>query len=151
MARSISFEWLGGLLKVRQEKGLVVEADNLLLEFMQREVDIKGPFMNYEEHLINKRGEKKVVYVNFAFPIRGFSREVARDMVLSTGDFSIGPFGISYTKLGDVGKYLTIYMPPGFLYEIAILTERKLALFMIARRQVFLLEERLGFRKLLFL
>ena len=151
MARSLSFEWNGGFLRVRVDEGLVIEAENTTITLMQREIDIKGLFMSYEEHLTDRRGERKVVYVNFAFPVKGFSKERVRELVLSNGDFSVGPFGISYTKLGDIGRYLTIYTPPGFLYEVAVLTKEKLALFTIGRRQVYLLEEGRDVKKLLLL
>jgi hypothetical protein len=151
VVRSLNFEWNRGFIRVTLKRGLYIEAENAKIELMQREVEVKGPFMNYEEHIINRRSEKKVIYVNFAFQIKGISINKAKDLILSNGDFSMGPFGISYTKLDGLGSYLTIYTPPGFLYETAVLSKEKLALFTIGRRQVFLLDEGTGVKKILLL
>ena len=149
MGRSLSFEWEKGFIRVKYDRELIIEAENCRITLSQREIDIEGLFMNYTEHFMDKRGDKKVVYINFAFPLRGISKEKIKELIISNGDFSLGPFGISYTKLGGIGVYITFYLPPGFLYETAVLTRDKLALFTLGRRQIYVLDEGGGKKKIL--
>ncbi|MCE4621271.1 MAG: hypothetical protein F7B95_02370 [Desulfurococcales archaeon] len=140
MAKELEFEWNKGYLRVRLEEGLRIEGSNVSILLAPREVRIKGVFMDYKEYFIDRRQERKVVYVRFAFPSRGIEGQ-PRLLVMNTNDYSIGPFGISYTKIDGIEYYLTIYPPPGYLYDNAVLTTRMLALFMIGRRQVYLMRE----------
>ena len=149
MGRSLSFSWEKGFIRVRYDKALTIKAENCRITLSQREIDIEGLFMNYTEHLIDRRGDKKVIYINFAFPLKGISKEKVKELIISNGDFSLGPFGISYTKLGGIATYITFYMPPGFLYETAVLTRDKLALFTLGRRQIYVLDEGRGKKKFL--
>jgi len=141
MARELDFDWRRGFVRVRQaSEGLVIEAKNTSILLGQREVDIDGLFMGYREYLTDKRGSEKVVYVDFAFPVEGLTGR-PRSFVAHTGDYSVGAYGLSYTKVDGVSYYITVYTPPGFLYSHVVLTPEKLAIFTNGRRQVYLVDE----------
>ena len=151
MRKPLTFQWKKGFIKIKQDRELSVEAENSKIFFSQREIDIKGLFMSYNEYFIGRKKDRKVIYVNFAFPLKGISSKKADELIMNNSDLSLGPFDIHYTKLEGVSEYITFYMPSGFLYEIVILTEDKMALFTIGRRQVYILDEKRGTRKLLLL
>ncbi len=141
MERRLAFAWLGGYLEVYLDDGLTVEASNSTIVFKQREVEVSGLYYTYREYFLSRRRERKAVYVDLAFPLKGKSGETPQAIVLSNGDFSIGPFGLSYTVLDGVDYYLTVHSPPGFLYDHAVVSTRNVYLAMSGRRQVYLMDE----------
>lgn len=142
MARVYSFRWVdGGYLYVYMEDdGLVVEGRNLKLVLGLREVAVKGVYEGMREHMQDQRGTKKVVYLDLAFPIKGHG-EPSGVAFTSPVDLSVGPFGLSYTPLDKAGTFLTIYPPPGSLYDYAVVAPDKVAFFMLGRRKVYQLME----------
>ncbi|MEB3816983.1 MAG: hypothetical protein LRS46_03475 [Desulfurococcales archaeon] len=138
--RRIDIAWPGGFLRLSSNDELVIEASNTRLTLSAREVTIDKLFLGFREYPLDRRLQRKIVYIDFAFPIKGLtgSPEV---LVTSSGDYSLGRFGILYTVIDGVERYVTIYVPPEFLYEHAILSSSKLALVMLGRRQVYLSSE----------
>ena len=141
MARRLAFAWLEGYVEVYLDEGLVVEGLNSTVEFTQREVEVRGLYYTYREYFLDRRREKKGIYIEFAFPFKGKSSGTPQALILSNGDFSIGPFGVGYTVLDGVEYYLTVYTPPGFLYEYAVVSTRNVYLSTSGRRQVYLMDE----------
>lgn len=148
MRESAELEWHKGFIRVYIDDGLRVDGSNFTILLANRETRIRGVYMGYSVYTLGRRGERKVVYVRFAFRGRGVAGSPS-GLLAETGDFSVGPFGLSYTKLDGIEYYLTVYAPPGYLYEHAVLSSRMLALFMHGRRQVYEMEED-GERVLLF-
>jgi len=136
-----SLEWHSGYIILSEGRmGLVVRGSNFTLEFGLREVSVRGPFEGVEEVVQDRRGESKIVYLRFAFPLRGF--KTGRGIVYRANiDFSIGPYGVSYTRITGVGDYLTLHPPPGSLYNSVSLSQDLAALYMIGRRRIYLMEE----------
>jgi len=137
----ISFAWLEGFIVVEARgEELVIRAANTTLTLAPREITVEGLFQGVREKVEGRRGERKAVYIDFAFPVKGLSRP---EGVVFKGpvDTYAGPYGLSYTVLPGVGHYLTIYPPGGALYEHAVLAEDFLMLYTLARRQLYVLEE----------
>ncbi len=137
----ISFRWREGFIVVYSSpEGLVVEAENSRLVFGQRQVSIEGLFEGIREYEEQGRAALKTVYIDLAWPLRGrahgegtiYQREV---------DTSIGGYGISYTPLDEAGYFLTIYPPSGSLYDHAVVAEDKVAIVMLKRRHIYMMEE----------
>ncbi len=141
MARVVSFRWREGFLVAWAESGsLVVEGGNSRLRFDQREVAVEGLFQGVREHLEGRRGERKTVYIDFAFPLRG--RGSPGEVVFNRHvDTYVGSYGLSYTVIEGVGYYLTIYPPVGSLYEYAVVSEDAVAIVTLSRRRVYVMEE----------
>jgi len=139
--KKASFKWRDGYVIVYERSGeLVIEAANTRIILSPREIVVEGLFQGVREYPEGLRGEKKVVYVDFAFPVRG--KEEPQDIVFKRHvDTYIGGYGVAYTNLDQVGHYLTIFPPPGSLWENAVLSEDSLAILMLGRRQVYVMEE----------
>ncbi|MCE4611411.1 MAG: hypothetical protein F7B17_05515 [Desulfurococcales archaeon] len=149
-ARVVSFKWhdCGYAIVLSSEHGLKVEFENLKLEFSQREVSVEGVYGGLREHQLDQRGSRKVVYIDLAFQARGV--KTPRGVVYQReAEMGMGAFGVVFSPLEPIGSYLTIYPPPGSLYDYATIAPDKIALFMIGRRQVYLMEED-RVRKLIF-
>ena len=139
--RRLSFRWSEGFLAVYTgPDGLIVEADNTRLVFGQRQIAIGGLFAGTREYPEGARGEYKTLYIDLAFPIRGRARGEGQVYQRSV-DTHLGGYGISYTVLEGVGYYLTIYPPSGSLYEHAVIADDRVAVYMLARRQVYFMDE----------
>ncbi len=139
--RRASFKWFEGYIVVYLEGDeLVVEGSNSKIKLSPREVVVKGLFQGVREYLEGARGERKTVYIDLAFPLKGLSKpwEIAFARHIDT---YINNYGISYTVIEGVGHYLTIYPPPGSLYEHAVIAEDSIALLTLSRRKVYLVEE----------
>ena len=106
----------------------------------QREIIIKGVYQGYREYPLDSRRERKVVYIDFAFPLRGVEKPEG-PVYIRDSDISLGPFGISYTNLGSIGSYITVYPPPGSLYDYMTISPHMIALFSIGRRQLYYMED----------
>lgn len=142
MARELAFAWEGGFIEVSANEGLEIRAANSTIHFYQREIVVEGLFYTHREYSSGRhRSQKKVVYVDFAFPLKGISDRKPRTLIMSQGDFSVGAFGVSYTPIDGVEYYLTIYPPPGTKYEYAVLTTRVLAILLHPRAQVYMMDE----------
>ncbi len=139
-ARTLEVAWRDGYLRLEGNDDLVITASNSRITLAQREVEIEGLFMGLREYPLDRRGQRKVVYIDFAFPLRGLSGQPSL-LVMDSGDYSIGRFGLSYTVIDGIEYYVTVYTPPEFLYENAVLSSDRLALFMLGRRQVYLSDE----------
>jgi len=139
--RKASFKWREGYIVVYERGGeLVIEAGNTRITLSPREVVVEGLFQGVREHPEGARGERKVVYIDFAFPVKG--REAPEEVVFKRQvDTYAGGYGLSYTDLGEVGHFLTIFPPPGSLWENAVLSEDSLALLLLGRRQVYVMDE----------
>lgn len=141
MPRRIAFAWLDGYVEVYVDSGLVVEAGNSKITFLNREIHVDGLYYGIREYFLDRRQERKAVYVDFAFPLKGKSEGVPQALMMQSTELGVGPFGVVYTVLDNVGYYLTIHPPPGFLYEYAVVTTRYVFLSMIGRRQVYVMDE----------
>ena len=130
----------GYLLLKPGGRGLQVLGENLRLDIALREIAFKAPFETLEEVPQDKRGESKIAYIRLAFPIKGFSRSRGR-VLKASSDFSIGPYGVSYTLVEGVGGFITIHPPPGSLYKAITIGDDVIAVYMIGRRQVYMMEE----------
>jgi len=138
--KELEVAWRSGFLRLRANDDLVLEASNSRITLSAREVVVEGLFMGLREYPLDRRMQRKVVYVDFAFPLRGLS-DTPKSLVVDSGDYSLGRFGVLYTLIDGVEYYLTIYPPPDFLYDHAVLTSEKLALTMLGRRQVYVMDE----------
>ncbi|MCE4599552.1 MAG: hypothetical protein F7C81_05080 [Desulfurococcales archaeon] len=141
--RVVYLEWLSGYLEVRERSGtLLFRGSNTELGIEQRELTIKGPYEDVREYIADRRGERKIVYVDLAFPIKGIKPKTMYGVIVrASKDFNIGPFGIGYTKLENIGSYITVYPPPGFLFEQIIVSQHKIAIFTLGRRRIYVMEE----------
>ncbi len=146
--KRVSFKWRDGYVILRDDGGdLIVEGSNSVVRFSIREVSVKGLFQGIREHVEGRRGERKIVYIDFAFPLKGLENPV--DIVFSRHvDTYIGSYGISYTAVEGVGFYLTIYPPPGALYENAVVYDDGIAITTLSRRHVYVMEEN-GIRRVI--
>lgn len=145
--RRASFKWVEGFIVVGLgDYQLEIKGSNIIIVMEAREVAFKGVYRGYREHLVDSRGSRKVVYVDFAFPVKGLEKP-AGPTYMRDSDTSLGPFGVSYTSLGPIGSYITIYPPPGSLYDYAVLSPLALAIFSVGRRSFYLVEEE-GYRRL---
>jgi len=142
LSRVYSFKWIdGGFVAVSSSsEGLIVEGENLRVAFGLREVAVRGVYEGLREHMQDQKGTKKVVYIDLAFPIKGY-REPRGTVFSSPVDLSLGAFGLSYTPLEPAGTYLTVYPPPGSLYDYAVVAVDVIALFTVGRRQIYVMEE----------
>jgi len=141
VARRLAFAWLEGYVEVYIDEGLVVEAANSTIEFMQREVEVRGLYYTHREYFLDRRRERKGIYIELAFPLKGKRDGTPDAMIMASGEFSVGPFGVVYTIIDGVEYYLTIHPPPGFLYDYAVVTTRNIYLATVGRRQVYLMDE----------
>ncbi len=142
MIKAYSFKWsdCGFIVALSSSDGLTIEGDNIRVTFGLREIAVKGVYEGLREHLQDQRGTKKVVYLDLAFPIRGI-KEPKGTVFRNPVDLSLGAYGLSYTPLEPAGSYLTVYPPPGSLYEYAVVSPDRIALFTIGRRQIYVMEE----------
>lgn len=141
MARSLELAWNSGYIELRAAGDyLEVEASNTRIRFREREVEIEGLFAGLEEHPLDRRGQRKIIYIILAFPIAPLSG-TPRSLVVSNIDASMGRFGIAYTVIDGIERYITIHAPPGFLYEHAVISSDRVALTMLGRRQVYVMDE----------
>ena len=141
-AKAVSFKWhdCGYAIVTSEEYGLRVEFENLKLEFSQREVSVEGVYGGLREHTLDQRGSRKVVYIDLAFQARGL-RSPRGVVYQREAEMGLGAFGVVFSPLEPVGSYITIYPPPGSLYDYATIAPDKVALFMMGRRQLYLMEE----------
>lgn len=139
--KRVSFKWREGYLVLTDNNGeLVVEALNSTITFTVREVLVKGLFEGLREYVEGGRGEWKTVYIDLAFPLKGKPKPV--DVAFARHvDTYVGGFGLSYTVIEGVGHYITVYPPPGALYDHAIIYDDGVALRTLSRRKVYILEE----------
>lgn len=139
--KRVSFKWGEGYLIVYEERGdLMVEAANSRIAFSPREIRIEGLYEGMREYVEGGRGEWKIVYIDLAFPLQGVERP--RDVAFSGKvDTYIGSYGLSYTSLEGVGNYLTVYPPPGSLYDHTVVYDDGIALRMLSRRKVYVMAE----------
>ncbi len=140
--RIASFKWhdSGYAIASSTEYGLLVVFDNLRVEFSQREISLEGVYEGMREHQLDSRGSRKVLYIDLAFPAKGV-KEPRGVVYMKSAEISMGAFGIVYSPLEPIGSYLTIYPPPGSLYDNATISPDKIAVFMLGRRQVYFMEE----------
>ena len=140
-SKEVSFQWRDGYIIVTGgDDELVVEASNSRVTFSLREVSVQGLFQGVREHLEGSRGERKAVYIDLAFPLKGLAEP--RGVVFkNTVDTYMGSYGLSYTVIKGIGYYLTIYPPPGGLYDHAVLAEDLILLYTLARRQIYQMRE----------
>ncbi len=137
-------EWDDGYLEVREASGiLLVKGSNVKLEIYQREIVFKGPYEGFREYIIGRRGERKVVYLDMAFPVKGIRHHsgLKSGIIKTTRDLSVGSFGLSYTKLDDLGSYITIYPPPGFMFDQIVISQYRIAVFTLGRRRIYMMED----------
>ncbi|MCE4613783.1 MAG: hypothetical protein F7C07_08165 [Desulfurococcales archaeon] len=151
MAATIMFAWYSGYITARVvAEGLELRGSNFSLRLGPREVSIRGPFESLREVELGRLEPGKVVYVDFAFTLKGFKEKRSGDTVDRNTDSSLGPYGVSYTRLKGASLdvfYLVVYAPAGSLYEHAVLSGDRLALFTIRRRKVYMMAEE-GFRRI---
>lgn len=140
-SKEISFQWRDGYIIVSGgEDELVVDAANSRITFSMREVSVNGLFQGVREHAEGSRGERKAVYIDLAFPLKGHGEP--RGIVFkNTVDTYVGSYGLSYTVIKGIGYYLTIYPPPGSLYDHAVVAEDLVLLYALARRQIYQMRE----------
>ena len=145
MQRRASFYWGDGYLVCSLIGGdLEVRASNSVIVFEARSVYIGGLFEKLREY----RGRQgKSIYIDLAFPLKGVKSEgvIYKDDV----DTYIGPYGLSYTVVNGIGYYLTVYPPPGTLYEYAVLSKSTIMLRVSFRREVYMMVENSGRRIIL--
>ena len=143
-------EWSSGVLEIADEApGLVVKGSNLTLAIGLRELSVRGPVEGFREHPLDRRGESKMLYIDLAFPVKGLEGRRGSPMYRVSADFSVGVYGVGYTRLEGVGFYLTIHPPPGALYRHIVVGEHQIAVAMIGRRQVYYMEEAGGVKKII--
>ncbi|GBF08808.1 hypothetical protein apy_05330 [Aeropyrum pernix] len=140
MARVVSFRWLEGYAVAEATpEGVRLRFSNLTLEFGLREVLVEGVFEGYREYT-TPRGERKTIYIDFAFPARGVAEP--RGAVYSgRADVPLGGYGLSYTSLEPSSAYITLYPPPGALYDYVTVSPDLAAIFTVGRRQVYMMRE----------
>ena len=145
MNRKISFYWGDGYIVCSLVAGnLELRALNTTIVFENRSLYVEGLFEEIREY---KWRRGKNVYVNLAFPIRGVKSEgVAYKADVDT---HLGPYGLVYTVIEGVGYYLTIYPPPGSLYEYSVVSKDRVMLRTSLRREVYLMVENSGRRVIL--
>ena len=145
---TVSFKWPGGYLVVRSESGdLVIVASNSTIRFSPREVEVRGLFQGLREHVEGARGERKSIYIDLAFPLRGLRDPQGVAFARHVDTYS-GNYGLSYTVIEGVGYYLTVYPPPGSLYDHAVVAEDRIVIVTLSRRSVYVMEED-GSRKII--
>lgn len=145
MTRRISFYWGDGYVVCSLVAGdLELRASNTLIVFEPRGLYVDGLFESIREYVVR---DGKIVYVDLAFPIKGvkgvgslYSRDV---------DTYLGPYGLVYTVIEGLGYYLTIYPPPGALYEYAVVAKNIIMLKMSPRREVYIMTEETARRLIL--
>lgn len=141
MPRRMAFAWLEGYVEVYVDEGLVVEAGNSRITLLQREVYVDGLYYGLREYFLDRRQERKGIYVEFAFPLKGKREGHPQALMLGSSEVGIGPFGVVYTVIDSIEYYLTIHPPPGFLYDYAVVTTRYLFMSTLGRRQVYVMDE----------
>lgn len=98
MVRVVSFKWLEGYVVAEATSdGVRLRFSNLILEFGLREVVVEGVFEGYREYT-TPRGDRKTVYIDFAFPARGVP-EPRGGVYAGRADVPLGSYGLSYTSL----------------------------------------------------
>lgn len=142
MSRACKFYWDGGYILCSLTSGnLELKASNTTIVFENRSVYIEGLFEKIREY---RWKQGKNIYIDLAFPIKGIKREGA--IHKADTDTYIGPYGLAYTMIEGIGPYLTIYPPPGSLYEYAIISKNTIMLRTSLRREVYLIAENSGRR-----
>ncbi|MCE4603759.1 MAG: hypothetical protein F7B20_02190 [Aeropyrum sp.] len=142
MGRVVSFKWFdGGFAVISAEGGGVkIQFSNLEMVIGLREISLSGVFEKLWEHPLDKRNKSKAVYIEFAFPLKGLPRPEGV-VFQDSSDTYIGAYGISYTPLNPASSYITIYPPPGALYDYLTISPDKAAMFTIFRRHVYTMRE----------
>ena len=139
----LTVSWHSGYVEVHLgEEGLEISGANFAIELGAREIAFRGPFEGLRE--VEGWGQEKIVYVDFAFTLKGFKKSGGARIVERNIDASLGAYGVSYTRLkgGLIDLfYLTIYAPPGSLYDRVVVSGDKLALFTVKRRKVYMMQE----------
>jgi len=150
MREVASFKWYdcGYAVAESTELGLKLLFSNLELEVGGRELNFKGVFEGVREHNIDSKGTRKVVYVDLAFPLKGLDR-ASGSVFYKQAEISLGAFGLIFSPLEPAGSYITIYPPPGSLYDYLVVAPDKVAIFTIGRRQVYLMEDTGGLKRII--
>ncbi len=139
--RVASFKWGNGYIIARGiGDELVLEASNSRITLSPREVKVEGLFQGVREYYEGTRRERKTVYIDLAFKLKGVAKPESVAFAKHI-DTYIGNYGISYTAIEGVGYYLTIFPPPGTLYDHAVLSDDSLVLVTLARRQLYIVKE----------
>lgn len=140
-----SFYWGDGYIVCSLTGGdLEVKASNSTIIFESRSIFVGGLFERLREY---RGGQGKNVYVDLAFPLKGTRGEGA--LYRFDVDTFLGPYGLVYTSMEGLGYYLTIYPPPGSLYDYAVLSPDMLMFRTSHRREIYVLVEDNGRRIIL--
>ncbi len=141
MKRVISFRWFKGFLIVSMGRdGLSIMGSNSKIVLGDRQISVKGLYQGMREYAENPRAQVKTLYIDLAFPIKGMDKSEG-EVYLRTVDTYIGNYGLSYTPLDELGYFLTIYPPSSALYENVIIGPDMIAVTMLRRRHIYLMEE----------
>ncbi|MEB3774155.1 MAG: hypothetical protein GSR86_04425 [Desulfurococcales archaeon] len=137
----VYLEWAEGYVRLGHDRrGLTVSGRNFTLALGLREIVFKGPFEGVDEVLQDRRGSSKVVYIRTAFPLKGYN-EPRGTVYRASRDFSVGVYGVAYTRIEGVGVYITVHPPVGSLYKSITISDDVVAVYTLGRRQVYLMEE----------
>ncbi len=136
-----SFKWGEGFIIVSlEDEDLLVKAANSTIGFSERSVFVEGLYEGIREYEESPKSQGKNLYVVLAFPLKGFPQ--GRGVVYQrTIDTHCGRFGLSYTVLDSVGEYLTVYPPPGSLYDYTVISKNKIYLYLLKRRRIYEMRE----------
>lgn len=141
MVSTASFRWFDGGYAVASatSEGLRLSFANSTIIATPRELVFEKLFMGVREHS-GQRREFKTIYVRLAFPLRGLDKPqgVAYQ---SMAELALGAYGIVYTPLDPASTALTIYPPPGALFEYIVVTPDTVAVTAIQRRRLFQMRE----------
>lgn len=150
MTPAMEFAWYSGYITARaSSEGLEIQGSNFTASLSPREVAVRGPFESLREVEVGRLEPGKVIYIDFAFTLKGFQKRRGGHLIERNRDTSLGPYGLSYTRLrgGSIDLfYLVIYAPVGSLYEHAVLSGDRLALFTVKRRKAYMMLEE-GYRR----
>jgi hypothetical protein len=145
LSRGSRFYWGEGYILCSITSGnLEVRASNTTIVFENRSLYIEGLFEKIREH---RWRQGKNIYIDLAFPIKGIKGGGA--IHKADIDTYIGSYGLAYTIIEGIGYYLTIYPPPGSLYEYATISKDMVMLRTSLRREVYLIAENSGKRIIL--
>ena len=136
-----SFRWGDGYIIAKlKDDDLVIEGGNSVLGFSERGFYIRGLYEGVKEYDEGPKSPRKLLYILLAFPLKGVGS--GQGVVYQrTIDTYCGRFGISYTTLGSVGEFLTIYPPPGSLYDYVVISNNKIFIYLLKRRKIYEMRE----------
>ncbi|MEM4511905.1 MAG: hypothetical protein QXK97_01190 [Acidilobaceae archaeon] len=133
---SIALKWVEGYALVSMKRGsITLDFENASISLTEREIEVSEIRVNVRQY---DRRDSTLIYLDFEEQLVGRRLEqVAKSS--DRVDFTLDSCIISYTRIGELGYYITIQASTGFLYDFVIVTPYMVAIKTRYRRRAYIM------------